>query len=37
MFEIVKAGGIVMVPIILAYAGYAYWVFRGKTGQEGYH
>jgi len=26
-----------MVPIILAYTGYAYWVFRGKVGHEGYH
>jgi cytochrome d ubiquinol oxidase subunit II len=25
------------VPIILAYTGYAYWVFRGKTADEGYH
>jgi len=31
------AGAAIMVPIILAYTGYAYWVFRGKTGQEGYH
>ena len=30
-------GAAVMVPIILAYTGYAYWVFRGKTRQEGYH
>ncbi len=30
-------GAAVMVPIILAYTGYAYWVFRGKTGSEGYH
>jgi cytochrome d ubiquinol oxidase subunit II len=30
-------GAAVMVPIILAYTGYAYWVFRGKTGHEGYH
>ena len=27
----------IMVPIILAYTGYAYWVFRGKVGHEGYH
>jgi len=26
-----------MVPVILAYTGYAYWVFRGKVGHEGYH
>ena len=30
-------GAAVMVPIILAYTGYAYWVFRGKTADEGYH
>ncbi|MBS0519983.1 MAG: cytochrome d ubiquinol oxidase subunit II [Proteobacteria bacterium] len=30
-------GAVIMVPIILAYTGYAYWVFRGKTGHEGYH
>jgi cytochrome d ubiquinol oxidase subunit II len=30
-------GAVVMVPVILAYTGYAYWVFRGKTGHEGYH
>jgi len=30
-------GVAIMVPIILAYTGYAYWVFRGKVGHEGYH
>lgn len=30
-------GALVLVPIILAYTGYAYWVFRGKVGKEGYH
>jgi cytochrome d ubiquinol oxidase subunit II len=31
-------GAVVLVPIILAYTGYAYWVFRGKVRQgEGYH
>jgi cytochrome d ubiquinol oxidase subunit II len=30
-------GVLVLVPIILAYTGYSYWVFRGKTGEEGYH
>ncbi len=30
-------GAVVLVPIILAYTGYAYWVFRGKVGSEGYH
>ncbi|MCA1403896.1 cytochrome d ubiquinol oxidase subunit II [Ensifer sp. IC3342] len=32
------AGALVLVPIILAYTGYAYWVFRGKVDpEEGYH
>jgi cytochrome d ubiquinol oxidase subunit II len=35
--EFMLVGAVVMVPIILAYTGYAYWVFRGKTGSEGYH
>ncbi|HEY0853645.1 MAG TPA: cytochrome d ubiquinol oxidase subunit II [Devosia sp.] len=31
-------GAAVLVPIILAYTGYAYWVFRGKVDpEEGYH
>ncbi len=30
-------GAVIMVPIILAYTGYSYWVFRGKTGHDGYH
>ena len=32
------AGTVVLVPIILAYTGYSYWVFRGKVNaQGGYH
>ncbi|QUD88125.1 cytochrome d ubiquinol oxidase subunit II [Phenylobacterium montanum] len=31
------AGAAVLIPVILAYTSYAYWVFRGKTGAEGYH
>ena len=27
------AGTAVLIPIILAYTGYAYWTFRGKVGQ----
>ena len=27
-------GSAVLVPVILAYTGYAYWVFRGKIGAE---
>lgn len=31
-------GALVLVPTILAYTGYAYWVFRGKMDpDEGYH
>ena len=30
-------GALVLVPIILVYTGWAYWVFRGKVGEEGYH
>jgi cytochrome bd ubiquinol oxidase subunit II len=29
-------GAVVLIPIILAYTGYAYWVFRGKV-QPGMH
>ena len=35
IFMLIGAG--LMVPIILAYTGWAYWVFRGKVGSEGYH
>lgn len=32
------AGSLVLLPLILAYTAYAYWVFRGKvTLGEGYH
>jgi len=30
-------GAGILIPIILTYTGYAYWIFRGKTGHEGYH
>ncbi len=30
-------GVAIIVPVILAYTGWAYWVFRGKAGHEGYH
>ena len=31
-------GTAVLLPLILAYTGYAYWVFRGKIDpSEGYH
>jgi cytochrome bd ubiquinol oxidase subunit II len=27
----------VLVPVILAYTAWSYWVFRGKVAHEGYH
>jgi cytochrome d ubiquinol oxidase subunit II len=30
-------GASILMPIILAYTGWAYWVFRGKVAHEGYH
>jgi cytochrome bd ubiquinol oxidase subunit II len=31
-------GALVLLPIILGYTGYAYWIFRGKVRpDEGYH
>ncbi|MBX7501661.1 cytochrome d ubiquinol oxidase subunit II [Qipengyuania sp. YG27] len=35
IFMLVGVG--ITMPLILAYTGWAYWVFRGKTGHEGYH
>jgi len=35
IFMLVGAG--ILVPIILAYTSYSYWIFRGKVGHEGYH
>ena len=35
IFMLIGAG--VLVPIILAYTAWAYCVFRGKVGTEGYH
>ena len=30
-------GAAFIMPLIIAYTAYAYWVFRGKVGTEGYH
>ncbi len=30
-------GAVILIPIILAYTGYAYWTFRGKVPDEGFH
>lgn len=36
--EFLLVGAVVLVPIILSYTAYAYWVFRGKIDpDEGYH
>ena len=35
VFMLIGAG--IMIPLILAYTVFSYWVFRGKTGHEGYH
>ena len=31
------AGAVFIIPLILAYTAWAYWVFRGKVGAPGYH
>jgi cytochrome bd ubiquinol oxidase subunit II len=31
------AGAAMIIPVILSYTGWAYWVFRGKVGNRGYH
>ena len=33
----VLTGASFLIPIILGYTAWAYWVFRGKTSHEGYH
>jgi cytochrome bd ubiquinol oxidase subunit II len=30
-------GVCILMPMILAYTAWAYWVFRGKVAEEGYH
>ncbi len=35
IFMLIGVG--VMLPIIIGYTAYAYWIFRGKVGHEGYH
>jgi cytochrome d ubiquinol oxidase subunit II len=35
IFMLIGAG--ILVPVILAYTGWAYWVFRGKVDEAGYH
>lgn len=35
--EFMLVGVGLTLPLILAYTAWAYWVFRGKVGHEGYH
>lgn len=35
VFMLVGAG--ILIPVILAYTAWSYWIFRGKVGAEGYH
>jgi cytochrome d ubiquinol oxidase subunit II len=30
-------GSAVLIPLILVYTAWSYWVFRGKVREEGYH
>ena len=30
-------GSAILIPMILAYTAWSYWVFRGKVGEGGYH
>ena len=36
--EFLLVGAVVLIPLILAYTAWSYWVFRGKVGASaGYH
>ena len=35
--ELLLVGALIMLPIILAYTAFVYWVFRGKVADAGYH
>ena len=35
--EFMLVGVLLIMPLILAYTGWTYWVFRGKVGEHGYH
>ncbi|RQZ17212.1 cytochrome d ubiquinol oxidase subunit II [Burkholderia sp. Bp9031] len=34
---IVAAGALILLPVVLGYNAFAYWVFRGKVGSSGRH
>jgi cytochrome bd ubiquinol oxidase subunit II len=35
--EFMLVGAAILLPVILAYTGYSYWIFRGKVRPGGYH
>ena len=35
--QFMLVGVAITMPLIIAYTAWAYWVFRGKVGDEGYH
>jgi cytochrome d ubiquinol oxidase subunit II len=35
--QFMLVGAAIIVPIIIVYTAWAYWVFRGKAGTHGYH
>jgi len=35
LFLLIGAGA--LIPLILGYTAWSYWVFRGKVGEQGYH
>ncbi len=34
---LMMVGVVVIMPLVLIYTAHNYWVFRGKTGHDGYH
>ena len=34
--KVVLIGAVIVVPVILGYSGFAYWIFRGRTPEEGW-
>ncbi|GIL40744.1 cytochrome d ubiquinol oxidase subunit II [Roseiterribacter gracilis] len=30
-------GAVFIVPMVIGYTGYSYWIFRGKVADDGYH
>ena len=34
--KVVLIGAVFVVPVILGYSAFAYWIFRGKTPEKGW-